>query len=76
MRLLIASFTLILTTVAALAQMAPPGSLSNASSRIGQGAAHASDGDAASKPKVNDKAYESALKNIPDKQYDPWRGVR
>jgi len=26
--------------------------------------------------KANDKAYNAALKNLPDKQYDPWRGVR
>jgi hypothetical protein len=68
-----------LTTIAALAQTGPGGLGPNpgaTGSRIGQGAAHASDGDAASKPKVNDKAYESALKNLPDKQYDPWRGVR
>jgi hypothetical protein len=75
MRLLIAGFTLILTTVAALAQAGMQGTPSNASSRIGQGAAHAFDGDA-NKPKVNDKAYESALKNLPNKQYDPWHGVR
>jgi hypothetical protein len=23
-----------------------------------------------------DKAYNAALKNLPDKQYDPWHGVR
>jgi hypothetical protein len=28
------------------------------------------------KVKANDKAYNAALKNLPDKQYDPWRGVR
>jgi hypothetical protein len=28
------------------------------------------------KAKANDKAYNAALKNLPDKQYDPWRGVR
>jgi len=28
------------------------------------------------KAKANDKAYNSALRNLPDKQFDPWRGVR
>ena len=28
------------------------------------------------KPKANDKAYNSALRNLPNKQYDPWHGVR
>jgi hypothetical protein len=27
------------------------------------------------KPKADDKAYSSALKSLPDKQYDPWRGM-
>jgi len=42
---------------------------------------HASDASAkasADEPKVkaNDKAYNAALRNLPDKQFDPWRGVR
>jgi hypothetical protein len=36
--------------------------------------AHA--GAGASTVKSDDKAYNAALKNLPDKQYDPWRGVR
>jgi len=28
------------------------------------------------KVKANDKAYNAVLKNLPDKQYDPWHGVR
>jgi len=28
------------------------------------------------KPKANDKAYDAALRNLPNKQYDPWHGVR
>jgi len=27
------------------------------------------------KPKADDKAYNSALKSLPDKQYDPWHGL-
>jgi hypothetical protein len=28
------------------------------------------------KPKADDKAYNAALKSLPDKPYDPWRGAR
>jgi hypothetical protein len=28
------------------------------------------------KPKVDDKAYNAALKSLPDKPYDPWRDAR
>lgn len=28
------------------------------------------------KPKLDDKAYNAALRNIPDKKYDAWHGVR
>jgi hypothetical protein len=28
------------------------------------------------KPKIDDKAYNAALRNIPDKKYDAWHGVR
>jgi hypothetical protein len=27
-------------------------------------------------PKVNEKAYNAALKSLPDKPFDPWRGAR
>jgi hypothetical protein len=27
------------------------------------------------KQKADDKAYNSALKSLPDKQYDPWHGI-
>jgi hypothetical protein len=30
----------------------------------------------APKPKVDEKAYTAALKQLPDKQYDAWHGVR
>jgi hypothetical protein len=47
-------------------------------SNIGQhaAAAGAKAGAGDEKVKANDKAYNAALKNLPDKQYDPWRGVR
>jgi hypothetical protein len=28
------------------------------------------------KQKADEKAYSSALNELPDKQYDPWHGVR
>jgi hypothetical protein len=28
------------------------------------------------KPKADDKAYNAALKSLPDKPFDPWRGAR
>ena len=28
------------------------------------------------KPKVDEKAYNAALKSLPDKPFDPWRGAR
>lgn len=31
---------------------------------------------APAKPKVDEKAYNAALKELPDKQYDAWHGVR
>jgi hypothetical protein len=53
-----------------------PGTYS--ASKIGQSAAAAESkgADQASKVKANDEAYSAALKNLPDKQYDAWRGVR
>jgi hypothetical protein len=27
-------------------------------------------------PKADEKAYNAALKSLPDKPYDPWRGAR
>ena len=45
-------------------------------SRVGQHAGNASAQGTDTTVKANDKAYNAALKNLPDKQYDPWRGVR
>jgi hypothetical protein len=77
----VAGLALAAWTVAAEAQQGPtpgmaPGTYS--ASKIGQSAAAAESkgADQASKVKANDKAYSAALKNLPDKQYDPWRGVR
>jgi hypothetical protein len=50
----------------------------NHQANIGQNAAAATAkaGGGDEKAKANEKAYNAALKNLPDKQYDPWRGVR
>jgi hypothetical protein len=74
---LVAGLALAALTVVAEAQQGP-NSLVPGSSRIGQAAAAASDKLNSEGPKVkaNDKAYNSALRNLPDKQFDPWRGVR
>jgi hypothetical protein len=77
MRPLIAGLTL----VAALATAVPAGAQQSpmmGGGAIGQRASAASQQhvDDTSKAKANDKAYNAALKNLPDKQYDPWRGVR
>ena len=31
---------------------------------------------ASQKPKTDDKAYNAALRNLPDKKYDAWQRVR
>jgi hypothetical protein len=79
MGMLIASFAVIglalaLMTAAAQAQMTQQTQMNNAA-RVGQAASKAGE-DKSDKPKANDKAYNAALHNLPDKQYDPWRGVR
>jgi hypothetical protein len=48
----------------------------NAAQRIGNSAGKNGAEDSGSKAKASDKAYNAALHNIPDKQYDPWHGVR
>ncbi len=78
MRLLIAGLILAAMMASAQAQMGPQGQI-NSADRIGQHAAQAAgQGGSSNEPKVkaNDRAYNAALRNLPDKQYDPWRGVR
>jgi hypothetical protein len=76
-RILVAASALAALTVAAQAQQGP-GGMSPGSSRIGQSAASASDkiNEESKGVKANEKAYNAAVKNLPDKPYDPWRGVR
>jgi hypothetical protein len=77
--ILVAGLALAAGTVAAQAQQGvgvSPGT--TASQGIGQhvSKANAKDASDGTKVKANDKAYNAALKNLPDKQFDPWRGVR
>ena len=81
MRPLIAGLTLVAAMTAmaagAQAQLNTQSSQMTNASRVGQHAGNATgQGADESKVKANDKAYNAALKNLPDKQYDPWRGVR
>jgi pectate lyase len=81
MRLLIAGLTLVAAITAmaagAQAQLNSQANQMNNASRVGQHAGNTGgQGADESKVKANDKAYNAALKNLPDKQYDPWRGVR
>jgi hypothetical protein len=77
---LIAGAIIALMMTGAQAQLAntPQGLQMQSATNIGQQASRANDShtDNAAKVKANDKAYNAALKNLPDKQYDPWGGVR
>jgi hypothetical protein len=81
MRLLIGGVALAAVVCAAAttasAQNTPQQSQMNRNADIGRHAAEANNkGTDEVKVKANDKAYNSVLRNIPDKQFDPWRGVR
>jgi hypothetical protein len=80
MRWLIAAMAIALTMASAQAQVGggPNGQLPG--SQIGQHASKANQGSSDAKTsaqrKAEEKAYNAALHNLPDKQYDPWHGVR
>jgi hypothetical protein len=78
MRLLIAGLVMALLTASAQAQLSPQSSQMQGASSIGQAAGRAAEQDTSGgqKVKASEKAYNAVLKNLPDKQYDPWRGVR
>ncbi len=76
MRWLLATLGLALLASGALAQTSPSQMNTNAASQIGQHASKANVADKSTEAKANDKAYNAALHNLPDKQYDPWHGVR
>jgi hypothetical protein len=72
---LAAALALAAMTVATQAQVSPQQTQMNTAGRVGQNASKKND-EKTAPPKANDKAYDAALKNLPDKQYDPWHGVR
>ena len=82
MRFLIAGFAMALMMATAQAQMSGggPGNQMGAASQVGGNASRtqhqAEDKQTEQKVKANDKAYNAALRNLPDKKYDPWGGVR
>ena len=76
MRWLLAALVLALAASGAHAQTSPQQMNMNAAQRIGNSAGKNGGEDAGAKAKASDKAYNAALHNIPDKQYDPWHGVR
>lgn len=69
MRLLIAALAIALMMASAQAQIG---------GQAGQNAARAQQQqkEKSASPKVDDKAYNAALHTLPNKQYDPWHGVR
>jgi hypothetical protein len=80
MRWTIAALALAAAMTSAQAQMGNPQSPMGNAANVGQRAVAANGkGDPAAeaaKAKANEKAYNAALRNLPDRQYDPWHGVR
>jgi hypothetical protein len=70
--------TFAVTLAAASAQAQDAGGMSGMGG--GPGGRHHKQGQTktadAPKPKADEKAYTAALKELPDKQYDAWHGVR
>jgi hypothetical protein len=77
MRTLIAGLLIVLTITSAQAQVvSPQAQQMQGAQRLGDSVSRDGRAGGASAVKSDDKAYNAALKNLPDKQYDPWRGVR
>jgi hypothetical protein len=80
MRLLVGSVALaaIVCAATAVSAQSPQQSQINSAANVGRHASDASSKGSSDEPKVkaNDKAYNAALRNLPDKQFDPWPGVR
>jgi len=77
MRFLIAALAIALTITTAQAQVTPQASQMQGAQRLGNSAERNGQySDTTPKAKVDDKAYNAVLKNLPDKQYDPWHGAR
>jgi hypothetical protein len=71
MRILIAAMAIMLSTAVAV----------HAQDGGGMGGGHrrhqqTSDKSEPKKSRADDKAYQAALKNLPDKPYDPWSSMR
>jgi hypothetical protein len=75
MRWLIAGAVLALAASNAQAQLSPTQPSLSGAGQIGQHTGSGHD-EKEQKPKANEKAYDAALRNLPNKQYDPWHGVR
>jgi hypothetical protein len=71
-RIVLLASALALTTASAHAQGAGGGGFGNGQGKHQQKA----DKTQTAKPKVDEKAYNAAIKSLPDKPYDPWHGVR
>jgi hypothetical protein len=76
MKWLLAALALALVASGAQAQTSPGQMNANVNSQLGQHASKNGGSDEGAKAKANDKAYNAALQNLPNKQYDPWHGVR
>jgi hypothetical protein len=70
MRLLTAAFACGLVTASAHAQGGAAGSAHGKHGR------QQPEKGEPQKPKIDDKAYNAALRNIPDRKYDAWHSVR
>jgi hypothetical protein len=70
MRLLTAAFACGLVTASAHAQGGAAGSAHGKHGR------QQPEKGELQKPKIDDKAYNAALRNIPDRKYDAWHSVR
>jgi hypothetical protein len=75
MKWLAATLALALMTASAHAQLGAIAPGSNVGQHVSTANEKGSSNDPA-KAKANDKAYNAALQNLPNKQYDPWHGVR
>jgi hypothetical protein len=78
-RSVIVPFAVAALTVAVLVGSAYAQVDSNANPSGGMGRRHQqkqADKTDTQKPKVDDKAYNAALKSLPDKPFDPWLGAR
>ena len=80
MRLLVGTVALaaIICAATTVSAQSPQQSQMNNAANVGRHASDASAKASADEPKVkaNDKAYNAALRNLPDKQFDPLRVVR